>query len=61
MKENNKTPVTKHHQAKVLYLDGKRCLIDKTIAPLIDCLFKLNIHTTNSCEADCGVADNCPF
>jgi hypothetical protein len=44
----------KRHETKVLYLDGKRCLIDRNIAPLIDGLFKLGIHTTGSCEADCG-------
>ena len=48
------TPYWGAHKAKILYLDGRRCRIDRDIAPLIEGLFKLGIRTFSSCQNTCG-------
>lgn len=42
------------HKTKVLFLKGKRVLVDEDIVPLVSKLWKCNINTTNSCQEHCS-------
>lgn len=43
-----------HHPFKWMMYDGQKVRIDKDIAPLLDSMWKLGIHTTSSCQAVCS-------
>lgn len=46
------------HPFKWMKYDGRNVRIDKDIATLLSKMWKLGIHTTNSCQANCSFACN---
>jgi hypothetical protein len=55
MKDKSKTKDGRH-RFKWLKYEGENVRIDVDIAPLLTNLWKLGIHTTNSCQASCCYA-----